>query len=1240
MTSLYDELTHRISQFEKTDPSTPNKTWFPLSLGRELLRDEALAALSELEDSARLTSTSIAFIRDHAPQLFAMLLYLGKVDLIGQFCDEYIGDAMFPVKLTGEHPPAIETTSTEGSPPRKLMFGRGLSKCEAETIFGYLQWRFFVPKLLWTAFEHKPFECESCLPFTEFNEVSRTEFSTVYKAVVGRDHISFDPDGLPVAKNGCGDPYVAVKQLQPNGLNRSDYASFVKAEHEALDMLRGFKTAHLIKATAFYKQKIPGGENLYFVFPWAEHGNLREFWKEKIPSIWKDGYVKWVFKQLEGLADAIRTLHHANDRICRHGDLKPENVLCFNSPDSTEAKDHTSCILVISDVGLARTHDKSTRFRSKTKMVAGETVAYAAPETELFPQRATSRRYDIWSFGCLCLEFVIWLLYGIEELERFGREVRGCFYVITTGGAKLGADGNKSAEVKQEVKNWMEHIKKDARCAKTDGKETAIGRLVLLVEKRLLVVAASPHPKDPNGKPDEPTGDNTLGTSSTEQADAAVFQINVRAPTLTEEALTGMGLRTLRIQNVGEDVERAYVPEVLETIISISKDAEQGIIDWVKIDIDGAETVSFRGPGLGRDATVTTLGDPTSRVRELDNEWSYIPDEDIAERLRASLDQLPHPSNPSELCSRCAGLPLWSQECSFDDTAAKLEESSFRCALCRLLFRSLLSRAILPGDDLHFFRIGSSLRFNNKRLPPIASLYALPASEADETLNGNVQTGFPSLPDPGSPTHVEVLREWIRDCDTHQCSQFQDAPFLPTRLLDVGKHGSRQAFLICDTGKLAEKTKYIALSHRWGSPPKPGAPNPLGDKVVSTYEKNIESLRKGIDDSQLPPLYQDAITIVRELKVRYLWIDSLCVIQHNKSDPLDEDKGRDFRKEAELMERVFRSAYVTIAASCAGSPAEHFLRTRPEREAVAMRAGTAAYYVCDAIDDFHGDVEQGELNERGWVLQERALSRRTIYFAEKQTYWECGEGVRCETLTRTRSSKASFLGDANFPHSFPDYIKGLKIKLYQDLYELYSKLALSYPTDRPVAIRGLETRLLSVLNTRGGYGVLDVYLRRGLLWQRAQTSLKRIDFPDGERGPVPSWSWMAYDGAIQYMNVPFGGVDWDKWDRDVVSPWEKCEGDNGSGALELRVLVREIAGVEPGARVFLDEPSRTFDRPFKCVVVGSSMESNQGKATTYYTLIVTSLNTGEENVYERAGVAFLHRQNIVWDGSGTEARIR
>lgn len=270
------------------------------------------------------------------------------------------------------------------------------------------------------------------------------------------------------------------------------------------------------------------------------------------------------------------------------------------------------------------------------------------------------------------------------------------------------------------------------------------------------------------------------------------------------------------------------------------------------------------------------------------------------------------------------------------------------------------------------------------------------AYDANAALESNVQLGFPTLPVAGSPLHTKLLREWIQDCDTtHRCLGSPNEPFLPTRLLDVGKRGSTRTRLICNTSMLdAEKDKYLALSHRWGSPPEPGEPDPLRETFVYTFEKNIDTIACGIDDFHLPKKYRDAISVARRLDVQYLWIDSLCIIQEDKSDPFDKDKGQDFKKEAERMERVFRSAYAALAACCASSSDEPFLKRRRARQCVTMQAGEALYYLCDAIDDFSGDVEQGALNKRGWVFQERALSRRTIHFTETQTYWECGEGVR------------------------------------------------------------------------------------------------------------------------------------------------------------------------------------------------------------------------------------------------------
>jgi hypothetical protein len=101
------------------------------------------------------------------------------------------------------------------------------------------------------------------------------------------------------------------------------------------------------------------------------------------------------------------------------------------------------------------------------------------------------------------------------------------------------------------------------------------------------------------------------------------------------------------------------------------------------------------------------------------------------------------------------------------------------------------------------------------------------------------------------------------------------------------------------------------------------------------------------------------------------------------------------------MEDVFSNAYCVLAASRANDQRDGFLGKREKRNYITFHPeNDQPFFVCEPIDNFNKDVIQGSLNKRGWVLQERALARRTIYFTETQTYFECGGGVRCETLAK------------------------------------------------------------------------------------------------------------------------------------------------------------------------------------------------------------------------------------------------
>lgn len=251
-----------------------------------------------------------------------------------------------------------------------------------------------------------------------------------------------------------------------------------------------------------------------------------------------------------------------------------------------------------------------------------------------------------------------------------------------------------------------------------------------------------------------------------------------------------------------------------------------------------------------------------------------------------------------------------------------------------------------------------------------------------------IQVGFPQLSEARSDTHFKILRQWLKNCDgNHQKLKCQPSKtnFLPTRLIDVGQNGS-EIVRLYET-QATDSLKYLALSHPWGKKPP----------HFQTFRKDISTFKKGIKITDLTATFRDAVKVTRELGLQYIWIDSICIIQRDESDD------GDFEQEADRMENVFSSAYCVLAASSAEGQSDGFLNEREgsSREFVTFkRMDQPPFFVCRFLDDFNQHVLEGPLNKRGWVMQERVLAHRTIYFTTKQTYWECGEGVRCETLTK------------------------------------------------------------------------------------------------------------------------------------------------------------------------------------------------------------------------------------------------
>jgi hypothetical protein len=156
----------------------------------------------------------------------------------------------------------------------------------------------------------------------------------------------------------------------------------------------------------------------------------------------------------------------------------------------------------------------------------------------------------------------------------------------------------------------------------------------------------------------------------------------------------------------------------------------------------------------------------------------------------------------------------------------------------------------------------------------------------------------------------------------------------------------------------------------------------------------LEQRKTGFQVQDLPKTFQDAVAVTRQLGKRYLWIDSLCIVQS-----VDGTETDDWEVESKRMEIVFSSAYCTLAASSAKGSDEGFLKPRPSCPPLQIETKDGRrLYVSTEVDNFFEDIEMSPLNSRGWVLQERILSRRTIHFSAKHTYFECGKGICCENF--------------------------------------------------------------------------------------------------------------------------------------------------------------------------------------------------------------------------------------------------
>jgi hypothetical protein len=345
---------------------------------------------------------------------------------------------------------------------------------------------------------------------------------------------------------------------------------------------------------------------------------------------------------------------------------------------------------------------------------------------------------------------------------------------------------------------------------------------------------------------------------------------------------------------------------------------------------------------------------------------------------------------------------------------------------------------------------------------------------------------------------------WLERClQHHSCGNGEGNP-LPTRIVDVGRSNDDIRLVI--SGNL--QARYVCLSHCWGDH------QPLR-LTKSTYNQ----FQKAIPWDELPKTFQEAIAFTRELGIRYLWIDSLAILQDDKSDWLVESA---------RMYAVFHNSYLTLAATAGRNGMSGLYTERVKRHSFEFSGSRSRFTVSTRAIIEHAKKWSlysyyYPLLTRAWVLQERFLSPRVLHFGPHELFWECQDDVYCEC----GNSKDIVLGKHGDRSRVVDAPSLDNVALmhhkWRDLVEEYSVMDLTKASDKLPAIAGLASDMkLRRVDSQYLWGLWSDSLHEDLLWyfNSSPSDPASVGYWN-KNWRAPSWSWASIDGYINWPHSEY-----------------------------------------------------------------------------------------------------------------------
>ncbi|KAI1416371.1 heterokaryon incompatibility protein-domain-containing protein [Hypoxylon sp. FL1857] len=342
---------------------------------------------------------------------------------------------------------------------------------------------------------------------------------------------------------------------------------------------------------------------------------------------------------------------------------------------------------------------------------------------------------------------------------------------------------------------------------------------------------------------------------------------------------------------------------------------------------------------------------------------------------------------------------------------------------------------------------------------------------------------------PVSMESIKIAQTWLETCVSKHpsCRQGVKTSKMPSRYLDIGNPSYQDIMVLKENSKNCEESpadsRYVALSHCWGT-----------TRTITTTRANIEDHKRSISINILPQTFKDAIQIVQKFGLRYLWIDSLCIVQ---------DDAEDWEREAAQMAGVYRNAYFVLGASRGESDAHGFLGSRLVPPGSIVSDGFTFSLLPPLLHRWTigVDIMRNEpLSDRAWCLQERYLARRMLMYGSTQAAWECSElrtsedgesiyeeGDGLSRILQTANTGISVFGDILLTRWNVELQPRRRetVFKYADWYrmvEQYTTRNITKDSDRLPALLGVANALGAITSDDYIMGIWLGGLLEGLAW--------------------------------------------------------------------------------------------------------------------------------------------------------------